>query len=757
MSPTATPPVLDARTYEELRDEALARIPIHNPEWTNFNRADPGVTLIELFAFLTESLLYRTNQIPERNRRAFLSLLGIPLQPATSARGVVAFSLDGGPPRAITLNADVELRAGQVPFRTEAALDVLPVEALGFHKRPLTETPRVLREHYGELYASFTGAKPDPDSLELYETVPLEATPTEGVDIMECADESLWIALLVRRADAGSDPAAACAELREALAGRTLSLGIVPVLSDPEARLSPLGRSAAEATARLDYQLPRVAPTGALAGDPDRIPHYRSLDARASANVLDAPGIVQLTLPAADGLRLWDDIDPLEAGAGELPPALEDTRLADRVITWLRIRASHGAHARLLWAGINAATVTQQARAAREVLPDGSGRPDQAVRLTHTPVLPETLSLRVDGVEWTRVEDLYGAAPEVPVPDLRLAPGAPPPPAGDPRVFTLDPASGVVRFGDGVHGARPPAAAAIRADYAYGVGRAGNVAAGAIRAGAALPAGVKVSNPVRTWGGAEAESVAEGEKQIARYLRHRDRLVSSEDFDTIVRRTPGVDVGRVDVIPAFNPELSPSTPGDAPGSVTLLIVPRADRERPDAPLPDQPFLDAVCAYIDPRRLVTTECFLRGPDYQPIWVSVAVDVVAGVSTAEARDAVAAALRAFVSPLPSPGRSDFSHTATGWPRGKPVVPLELLAVASRVAAVELVRGVLLAAGDDPGSATEPVRMSGLQLPRLAALSVVVGADALPLDELRGSAPPADPVPRRVVPVPIIPESC
>ena len=85
-------PNLDDRRYQELLDSALARIPVHTPEWTNFNRSDPGVTLIEVFAFLTESLLYRANQIPERNRRKFLSLLDIPLQPASSAKGIVAFS-----------------------------------------------------------------------------------------------------------------------------------------------------------------------------------------------------------------------------------------------------------------------------------------------------------------------------------------------------------------------------------------------------------------------------------------------------------------------------------------------------------------------------------------------------------------------------------------------------------------------------------------------------------------------------------------
>ena len=77
-----TIPTIDDRRYQDLLDEALARIPVHNPEWTNFNKSDPGVTLIEVFAFLAENILYRSNQIPERNRLKFLSLLGVPLRPA---------------------------------------------------------------------------------------------------------------------------------------------------------------------------------------------------------------------------------------------------------------------------------------------------------------------------------------------------------------------------------------------------------------------------------------------------------------------------------------------------------------------------------------------------------------------------------------------------------------------------------------------------------------------------------------------------
>ena len=106
--------------------------------------------------------------------------------------------------------------------------------------------------------------------------------------------------------------------------------------------------------------------------------------------------------------------------------------------------------------------------------------------------------------------------------------------------------------------------------------------------------------------------MSEGEKQIARYLQHRDRLVNVRDFETIIHRTPGVDIGRLDVIPAFSPELTPNEPGDAPGAVTVMVIPKYDPVQPDAPRPDRPFLDTVCNYINSRRLVTTEVFLRGP-------------------------------------------------------------------------------------------------------------------------------------------------
>ncbi|HNT40447.1 MAG TPA: putative baseplate assembly protein, partial [Rubrivivax sp.] len=70
------PPRLDDRSFDDLLEDLLARIPAHTPEWTHPRLGDPGRTLLELFAWLGDALLYRANLIPERQRLVFLKLLG---------------------------------------------------------------------------------------------------------------------------------------------------------------------------------------------------------------------------------------------------------------------------------------------------------------------------------------------------------------------------------------------------------------------------------------------------------------------------------------------------------------------------------------------------------------------------------------------------------------------------------------------------------------------------------------------------------
>jgi hypothetical protein len=64
-----TEPLIDDRNYADLLDEVIARIPVHNPEWTDFKQSDPGVTLLQLFAFLADALLAYLEEGHARRRR----------------------------------------------------------------------------------------------------------------------------------------------------------------------------------------------------------------------------------------------------------------------------------------------------------------------------------------------------------------------------------------------------------------------------------------------------------------------------------------------------------------------------------------------------------------------------------------------------------------------------------------------------------------------------------------------------------------
>ncbi|MGH9136348.1 MAG: putative baseplate assembly protein [Acidimicrobiales bacterium] len=99
-------PELDDRRFQDIVDEAKRLIPRYCPEWTNHNLSDPGVALIELFAWMSEMVLYRINQVPDRLYLKFLELVGIEAFPPSVARADVTFWLS------TVLDEDVVVPAG---------------------------------------------------------------------------------------------------------------------------------------------------------------------------------------------------------------------------------------------------------------------------------------------------------------------------------------------------------------------------------------------------------------------------------------------------------------------------------------------------------------------------------------------------------------------------------------------------------------------------------------------------------------------
>src|SRR4029077_13056352 len=133
------PPSLDDRDFADLVDEVLARVPAHTPEWTNPRIGDPGRTLVELFAWLTDTLLYRANLIPERQRLAFLKLLGAQMKPAVPAAGMITVSIDDKLATAVQEMQPLATVTGPANFETTSEITILPVSGEVYYKRLLTD------------------------------------------------------------------------------------------------------------------------------------------------------------------------------------------------------------------------------------------------------------------------------------------------------------------------------------------------------------------------------------------------------------------------------------------------------------------------------------------------------------------------------------------------------------------------------------------------------------------------------------------
>jgi hypothetical protein len=226
-------PNLDDRTYAQLVAEATARIPAVAPDWTDHNPTDPGITLVELFAWLSEALIYRTDQIPDERYDAFLRLL-------RGSGWTRSAALDSAIAETLTL-----LRT---PWRAATAADI--------ERLVLLDWP-----------ASADAATLGPgDAVRRVQSVPSVNVEADQASRSQPAPGHLSILIVPDRAatDAAGSPPAPSPELRQALwtwlEPRRL-LGVRHHVAGPD-------YVAVSVTARLvlrnDYAPPQTAQSGVL-------------------------------------------------------------------------------------------------------------------------------------------------------------------------------------------------------------------------------------------------------------------------------------------------------------------------------------------------------------------------------------------------------------------------------------------------------------------------------------------------------------
>jgi predicted phage baseplate assembly protein len=754
------PPTLDDRRFDDLVDDLIARIPAHTPEWTNPRLGDPGRTLIELFAWLGDTLLYRANLIPERQRLVFLKLLGISLKPARPAQGVVSLSFAQSTELAAATIAPGALVAGAVPFETLDETTVLPVSAEAYIKRRLSDAEAVRMGDVIQGLAQIHGIAGEATAYETSAIYDGGRAKSNGVDVDVFAasvDRALWIALLAPPASRGQDQSTVNDTVRLALGGgdsgapSLLSVGMVPALKMPE----------------LFQQVDAPAPVPVLweittRGRSEFDTDYLTLDAVSdSTNGLARPGVLRLELP--DESYIWapsNDIDiNARAGVGDTPPRLDDESKAQRLLAWIRLRPKPGELVNslpLAWIGINAVSIDQRVTLGRQVLGVSNGAADQIFQLPRGSVDPETLVIEVEepgrGYQrWDRVDDLAALGVEANL-------------ARDARAYELDAEAGTVRFGDGVRGCVPERQMRVRlAKGRFGGGRAGNLAAGSLteanakRIDGSIAPALKVLQPLPADGGEDAETIEAAQRRIPAVLRHRDRAVTPEDYRRLAMETPGVDVARVEVLPRFKPR---DRRFNVPGVVSVMALPAQALSMPPNPRPDRPFIERVHSHLSARAPLSTELYVIGCEYIALGLSVGVAIRDGHARDKVLLEVREALKVFLWPLPPGGLED-----KGWPLGRPVRERELEVEISRVPGVLEVRGLNMFARHDTDGAsdwlllprnnrdgTQTLELAAWQLPEL--LSVIVADGDAPSD-LRALPNPF--AQANAVAVPVVPDFC
>lgn len=322
----------------------------------------------------------------------------------------------------------------------------------------------------------------------------------------------------------------------------------------------------------------------------------------------------------------------------------------------------------------NAVSAVQAIRLERELLGSSNGRPAQSFRLARSPVLGELLlDVREgqegdarDWVRWTCIHDFADAG-------------------HDARVFTLDRASGTVRFGDGRKGRIPPAGGnGLRASYSAGGGARGNRPAAAIaQLRTTIPYIQSAANCDAATGGQDAVDDTWLRGAALARIRHRDRAVCAEDYADLARRA-SPQVARALCRGVRDLSSAGDAAQPAQGIVSVLIVPDSAEPQPQ---PARALLERVRTYLLARCAAGVEVIVLGPAYLRASVEAQIAVAADASPVRVAAACEARVNAFLHPVSGNARGE------GWAFGEIPHASDLLAALRTVQGIDHVRGLRL----------------------------------------------------------------
>ncbi|MEC4815940.1 MAG: putative baseplate assembly protein [Scytonema sp. PMC 1069.18] len=676
---------LDDRSFDDLVEECIARIPRYCPEWTDHNLSDPGITLIELFSWLTDQMLLRFNQVPRKNYIAFLELLGIRLQPPAPARTELTFYLTSDLPEAYTIPRGIEVST----VRTETT------EAITFS----TDSPLIIGKPLLQHFLTTQTVEEIPQSFRVRLTNQWTRQPDgywEGSEqaVFEEQPEAGNCFYLVIHSD---DP----------LDGNVLA---------------------------INFTGPAATPTGI---DPNQPP--RSWEA------WDGEQWQPVLLKEADDMtRGFSFYEMAQQGRNpeqgtdvvlHLPPTWPMTNFATYRGRWLRCvlttlsgnESGYNRSPRITGIGVQAiggaVRASQSTLIQDERLGISNGKPGQVYQLQSAPILErredeEYIIVTPPGglpQRWVEVRDFADSGPLD-------------------RHYTIDSITGTIQFGPLIrepgqikrqtqirsqiqqsrqqlssedtsvqvididtlehqYGAIPPRGSEIRMiAYRTGGGKQGNVQSGTLQfLKSAVPFVGRVINHKAAMNGADGESLEQAVMRAPRILRTRDRAVTAEDFEVLTIAGGRGAIARVRCLPM--------TANSQAGTISLLLVPQANTEliaQGEGIAPEQftlsPVLrEQVLQYLDERKLLGVQVQLQEPEYIGVSVQSQISLEPAYDNTFAREEILHNIRTslykYLNPLT--GGTD----GKGWPFGRPIYQSDIVALLQQIQGVRYLGAVLL----------------------------------------------------------------
>ncbi|NIM15083.1 MAG: putative baseplate assembly protein [Candidatus Aminicenantes bacterium] len=640
-------PKLDDRTFAELVEEARKLIPIYTPRWTNHNLSDPGMTLMDLFAWLTEMQLYNLDFISEAHLLKYLALLGMRPRPASEARVELQLELNGD-----ESNVCITVPKG-THFKTDSSTFALTFES----EEEIEVIPIVLKKVVSYSNYRFIDVTGFNDSAKTYFHA-FGEHPRER--------DALYLGFDLKIS-------------LEDLAGKTLRLAVYPYEDD----LPPVG----EGLPGEDKSDLCVSPAAEAVwevwksenkdngGNGDNGNNGNNGD---NGDNGDKEGWVPLTVTAADenvpvlsrqGFLSFDFPEGvIKLIPNEFPQNLKDELKEIDLLLWIRCRLKKAGYE--IPPRIDRILPNVVSAVEGETLEDeweSSGLPHQVFKTRKYPIVPGSQTINIEDATWEAVMDFDVSGP------------------GDPH-YVMEPTKGEIRFSNGINGAIPTKGKKITISYRSGGGIKGNIKANTIKG--TDVSGINVDNPYPAYGGEDAEPVKNAYTRLKRNLGISYTAVTAGDYEYIAKATPGLRVARARAVIIGDDGVQKSTGNlneEIPfNEVIVVVIPYSFLEKP---LPGESFKQAVCRYLELHRLIATAIKVSDPDYVRVSVTGEIKVKPGYDAEQIKKRTSDALDHFLSPLKRESGDN------EWPFGRAVYCSEINEILEGVEGVDCVTAISL----------------------------------------------------------------